>query len=93
MATVIGTSERYMFLDTVSQLARERLAPAERLGLLGSFFSKPVEKAFSHRSAINWNDVLVFGNEQFDKAVAAACQPTVPSATRPWSNCTRSCAK
>jgi hypothetical protein len=78
MANVIGTSERYLFLDTVSQLARERVAPAEALGLLGSLFPKPIEKAFSHRSAINWNDALVFGNEQFDKAVAAARHPTVP---------------
>jgi hypothetical protein len=93
MATVIGTSERYMFLDTVSQLARERVAPADALGLLGSFFSKPVEKAFSHRSAINWNDALVFGNAQFDKAVAAAGQPTVPQRNKALEQLDRELSK
>ena len=78
MANVIGTSERYVYLDTVSQVVRERLAPTGALGLLGSFFTKPIETAFSHRSAINWNDALVFGNEQFDKVVVAVRQPTVP---------------
>jgi hypothetical protein len=82
MANVIDKSERYIFLDTVSQLARERLAPTDALGLLGSFFQKPIEEAFSHRSAINWDDALVFGNEQFDKAVVAARQPTVPARKR-----------
>jgi hypothetical protein len=78
MVDVIGTAERYIFLDTVSQLARERLAPTGALGLLGSFFPKQIETAFSHHSAINWNDALVFGNAQFDKMVVAARQPTVP---------------
>jgi hypothetical protein len=93
MANVIGTSERYEFLDTVSQLARERVAPADALGLLGSFFSKPVEKAFSHRSAINWDDALVFGNQQFDKAVAAARRPTVPQRNKAFEQLDRELSK
>jgi len=79
MADVIGKSERYMYLDTVSQVARERSTPSDAFGLLGSFLAKPIDTAFSHRSAINWDDALVFGNEQFDKAVAAARQPTAPA--------------
>jgi hypothetical protein len=78
MADVIDMSERYEFLDTVSQLARNRVAPADALGLFGTYFFKPIDKYFSDRSAINWDDALVFGNQQFDRAVAAARQPTFP---------------
>ncbi len=79
MADVIGTSERYLFLDQVSQLARKRLAPADGLFLYGSDFVKRFEKALSEGSALNWDDALVFVNEHFDKAAVAARQPTGPA--------------
>jgi hypothetical protein len=72
MADAVDKSERFSFLDSVSLLARDRLSPVGALGLLGSYFQSEIEKFFSHRSAINWDDALIIGNEQFDKAVAAA---------------------
>jgi hypothetical protein len=82
MADVIDKSERFGFIDTVSLLARERLGPLAALCVPGSIAPKAIESAFSHRSAINWDDALVFANEQFDKVLAAARKPTVPERKR-----------
>jgi len=75
MADVIE-QEQLLFLDTVTRVAREELPPGEAFGLLAAYFPNEIEKAFAHRSAINWDDALIFGNEQFDKAVAAFRKPT-----------------
>ncbi len=79
MADVIGTAERYLILDEISQLARKRLAPVDALFLYSSDILKPIDKVFSDRSSLNWDGALVFANEQFDKAVVAASQPTGPA--------------
>jgi len=82
MADVIDKSERFVFLDTVSLLARERLGLLDALGLEGSIAPKAVERAFTQGSAIHWDDALLLGNEQFDKAVAAARRQTLAERKR-----------
>jgi hypothetical protein len=81
MADTIDGSERYIFLDRVSQMAREQLAPSAALVLFGKASDNPFggwfDQYFLPRSAVNWDNALLLGNKQFDKAVAAARQPTV----------------
>jgi hypothetical protein len=81
MAVAIDTSERFFFLDTVSLLARDRLTPSGALELFVSGPFKDFDKLFK-ASPRNWDAALVFGNEQFDKAVAAVRQPTVGARKR-----------
>jgi hypothetical protein len=82
MADVIDKSERFMLLDTVLLLARERLRLLDALGLEGSIVPKAIERAFTQGSAIHWDDALLLGNEQFDKAVAAARRQTIAERKR-----------
>jgi hypothetical protein len=77
MADVIE-QERLLFLDTVTLVAREELPPGDAFGVFAAYFPKEIEKAFAHRSQINWDDALTFANEQFDKLVAAFRKPPVP---------------
>jgi hypothetical protein len=84
MAHVIGTAERYLILDEISQLARKRLAPADALFLYSSNILTQIDKVFADSSSLNWDDALVFANQQFDKAVAAASQPTGPARKKAW---------
>jgi hypothetical protein len=75
MVDVIDRTERFVFLDTVARLAR--LGPAHAdLGPSSEVFAG-LFKAFPRGPALDWNDALVFGNEQYDKVVAAARKPTL----------------
>jgi hypothetical protein len=80
MADAIDGSERFIFLDRVSQMAREQLAPSAALVLFGKASENPFagwfDQYFLPRSAVHWDNALLFGNKQFDTAVAAARQPT-----------------
>jgi hypothetical protein len=84
IADVIGTAERYLILDEISQLARKRLAPADALFLYSSNTLKQIDNVFADRSSLNWDDALISANEQFDKAVVAARQPTGPARKKGW---------
>ncbi|HEV8071900.1 MAG TPA: hypothetical protein VGP76_29570 [Planctomycetaceae bacterium] len=75
MAIAIG-EERFMFLEGVVALAREKMAPGDALGLFTADPPKGFEQALAHRSAIDWDEALIFGNEQFDKVVAAFSRST-----------------
>jgi len=79
VADVIERSERFAYLDAVSLLARERLTPSGALRLFVEGPYKGFDNLFARRSALNWDDALVFGNAQFDNLVAAARQSTVPA--------------
>jgi len=64
MANLVDASERFTFLDEVLVIARDqKQAPP---GVPNSSL-----RAY-------WDEILKFGNTQFDKAVAAARQPTAP---------------
>jgi hypothetical protein len=76
MVDVIDRGERYIFLDTVSQLARLGAAHAGVAAPPRGQFADLL-KALPHGPALNWDDALVFGNEHFDKVVAAARKPTL----------------
>jgi hypothetical protein len=62
-------------------MAREQLAPSAALVLFGKASDNPFvgwfDQYFLPRSAVNWDDALLLGNKQFDKAAAAARHPTV----------------
>jgi hypothetical protein len=80
MADVIDVWERFVLLDTVSQLARDQSNPLDVLtGQEGSWpwDLQLAAKIITHRSLTKWDDALRFANEEFDKAVAAARKPTV----------------
>jgi hypothetical protein len=90
LAEAIDGSERCIFLDIVSQMAREKLAPSAALDLLrttssSKVFGRAFDQYFTSRSAVNWDDALVFGNQQYDQAVAAARQPTVLARQRAFA--------
>jgi hypothetical protein len=62
MADVIDMPERFVFLDTVSVIARDQKEPLHGVPNI-------VLRRY-------WDEIVEFGNVQFDKAVAAARQPT-----------------
>jgi len=80
MADVIDASERFVFLDTVLHLARNKRAGLEDLLRVGDFHpvvSKEFTAALhSDPSLLDWDAVLEVGNEWFDKAAAAARKPS-----------------
>lgn len=68
-------AERFQFLDTIISLARQG-PPADldaRGGNVAIFGNLQ-----SRWASLNWDDALAFGNEQFDRAIAAARKPSVP---------------
>ncbi len=93
MATVIGTSERYMFLDTVSQLRANGWPPRTRSVFSARFSPSPSKRPFriARRSIGTMRSSLAMSNST--KRSPPRASRRFPSATRPWSNCTRSCAK
>jgi hypothetical protein len=62
-ADLIDGPERFVFLDTVSVIARDQQEPH---GVPNTVLRN------------YWDEILQFGNAQFDKAVAAARRPTAP---------------
>jgi hypothetical protein len=73
----VGVTERYAFLDSISLLAREGLASADKLtegnefGSVSKFLLNSVP-----RSAIDWNRILRMGNAWYDSMAAANAAQT-----------------
>jgi hypothetical protein len=94
MADVIDGSDRFVFLDTLLMFARGKRADFEKLigssADIQNLFQTEgaprvprvakaiVAELHSNPSLLDWDAVLQFGNEQFDKAVTAARKATVP---------------
>jgi hypothetical protein len=85
MADAIDVSERFQFLDGVSLLARDKETVLNFVGSRSGFADSPlaskIVQEFRSRSA-NWDEILRMGNEELDKMVAAARQPTFPERRR-----------
>jgi len=78
VAKQIDCAERFCFIDTVSLMVREDSNPLDTMIGVSqdSLSSKLIGKLVSAHLKNHADEVLQFGNERFDKAVAAARQPT-----------------
>jgi hypothetical protein len=85
MADAIDVPERFQFLDGVSLLARDRETVLNFVGSLSGFADSPLASKIVHEfraRTANWDEILRMGNEELDKMVAAARQPTFPERRR-----------
>ncbi len=70
MADAIDNCERWMFLDSTQLVARKGVAALD--GLTGQTNSLPPFLNRLIRSSVDWNEVMIMGNDWYDRCVEIA---------------------
>jgi hypothetical protein len=88
MAERIDRTERLSMLDVATGVARRGPSMLNELGVDSeqSGILTAIEKLIVNSLLINWDEVLKFENQQFDKLVAAAKKPTARERAREFHN-------
>jgi hypothetical protein len=76
---IVDKGERFTYLQSLGVLARPKALNGERPTLW-----KEMPPFVSEMTLLDWREVLLVGNDQFDKAVAVLREPTIPRRQVAW---------